>query len=302
MLVIGATGLLGGPVAQAMMRRGQEVHRASRKIEPSPTSHRLDLTDVDETHRVLKAVHPAVVVQMTGGMARDPVRLAEVNIVPTVNLIRAAARIDEPPAIFVSGSAAEYGDPGGDLASEESLLRPMSPYGWVKLAETATASELARLHGLGLTVIRPFNPVLPELPQAMALGNFRHQVLTGEGRTRTITCGRIDVIRDFVTSRFVGDAVAELVEHPPGGIVNICSGVGVRLGEVMEAAARLLDVELELEEDPILAGLPAPSTIVGDPRRLHSLIGARANSTPESLAFALLGASTTGGLAALAGR
>ena len=294
-LVIGATGLLGAPVAQALTRRGHEVHRASRNVELSPTSHRLDLTDVDETHRVLKTVHPAVVVQMTGGMAQDPVRLAEINIVPTVNLMRAAARSDEPLALFVSGSAAEYGDPGKDLASEEHQTHPMSPYGWVKVAEIATARELARLHGLDLTVIRPFNPVLPELPRATALGNFRHQILTGEGRKRTITCGRVDVIRDFVTSTFVGDAVAELVEYPPGGIINICSGVGVRLGEVMGAAAILLDVELELEEDPILAGLPAPSVIVGDPRRLHSLIEARANSTPDSLASALLGPSATGG-------
>jgi len=294
-LVVGATGLLGGPVAEALSRRGHEVHRAARNIEPAPTSHRLDLNDIDETHRLLETLRPAVVVQMTGGLARDPVHLAEVNIVPTVNLIRATARIDEPPAIFVSGSAAEYGDPGEDRASEETPPRPMSPYGWVKVAEVATARELARLHGLDLTVIRPFNPVLPELPQAAALGNFRHQLLAGEGRARTVVCGRVDVIRDFVTSSFLGDAVAELVEHPPGDIVNICSGFGVRLGDVMEAAARLLDVELELIEDPVLAGLPAPSVIVGDPSRLHSLIEARANSTAESLADVLLGANTTRG-------
>ncbi len=288
---MGATGLLGGPVTEALSRRGHEVHRASRNVETSPTSHRLDLIDVDDTHRLLEALQPTVVVQTTGGFARDPVRLAEVNIVPTVNLIRAAARLDPPPAIFVSGSAAEYGDPGEDRASETTPPRPMSPYGWVKVAEVATARELARFHGLDLTVIRPFNPVLPELPQSVALGNFRNQLLAGEGRARTVLCGRVDVIRDFVTSSFLGDAVAELVEHPPGDIVNICSGVGVRLGDVMEAAARLLDVELELKEDPVLAGLPAPSVIIGDPSRLNSLIQVRANSTAESLATALLGAS-----------
>ena len=231
---------------------------------------------------------------MTGGAARDEVEFAEIHVVPTVNLMKAAARSNRPPAIFVSGSAAEYGDPGEGLASEESTPHPMSTYGRVKFAETEAAGELARFHGLDLTVIRPFNPVMPDLPRSTALGNFRYQVLSGTGRKRTVICGRVDVIRDFITSSFLGDAVAELVDHPPGGIVNICSGVGVRLGAVMESAARLLDVELTLEEDPTLAGLAAPSTIVGDPSRLHSLIDVRANSTPESLASWLLGATETG--------
>ena len=234
---------------------------------------------------------PEVVVQFTGGVASDLVRLAEMNVVPTVNLISAAARSDVRPALFVSGSAAEYGDPGDSMASETSTPKPLSPYGWVKAVETATARELGRLHELNLTVVRPFNPVTPLLPESTALGNFRSQILRGPEPKRRIVCGRIDVVRDFVSGTFIGEVMGELVDRPPGGIVNICSGVGIRLDAVMLAAAEILDVELEFVEDEALSRLPAPDSIIGDPTHLNSLVHARADSTPAKLAKELLEAT-----------
>jgi nucleoside-diphosphate-sugar epimerase len=248
----------------------------------------MDLTDLGETERVLREVKPDVVVQMTGGAAGDPAELTRVNLIPTINLIYAAARMEDPPGLFTTGSAAEYGDPGEERASETATPRPLSPYGWVKAVETATAIELGRLHELNLTVVRPFNPVTPLLPESTALGNFRKQLLQGMDRKRRIVCGRIDVVRDFVSGTFIGEVMGELVVRPPGGIVNICSGTGVRLDAVMLAAAEILDVELEFVEDEALSSLPAPDSIVGDPTRLHSIVRARPDSTPAALARELL--------------
>jgi nucleoside-diphosphate-sugar epimerase len=293
--VIGATGLLGRPVAAGLHQSGFEVHGAARRIDSSRYSHRLDLTDLGETKRVLQEVKPDAVVQMTGGPAGDPAELTRINLVPTINLIHAAAGIEEPPSIFVSGSAAEYGDPGEERASETATPRPLSPYGWVKAVETATARELGRLHELNLTVVRPFNPVTPLLPQATALGNFRRQLLQGVDRKRRILCGRIDVVRDFISATFIGEVMCELVDRPPGGIVNICSGTGIRLDQVMLAAAEILDVDLEFIEDETLSKLPAPDAIVGDPTHLNSLVRVRADSTPASLASELLRTSVDTG-------
>ncbi len=292
-LVVGATGLFGRPVAETLEGRGHEVHRASRNIPVSATTHQLDLTEPGGIDDLLAQIRPQVVVQFTGGVASDVVRLAEMNVVPTANLINALARSNVRSALFVSGSAAEYGDPGDSMASEASTPKPLSPYGWVKAIETATARELGRLHDLDLTVVRPFNPVTPLLPDSTALGNFRRQLLQGFGPMRRIICGRIDVVRDFVSGIFIGEVMAELVERPPGGIVNICSGVGVRLDAVMLAAAEILDVELEFVQDEALSNLPAPGAIVGDPTRLQAMVRARPDSTPVTLANELLGTSIT---------
>ena len=249
----------------------------------------LDLADVDQVERLLRDLEPATVVQLTGGIASDAVRLVEINLVPTVNLLRAAARLDPSPVIFVTGSAAEYGDPGSSPASEDISLHPVSPYGWIKLAETAIALEMGRRHDLDVTVTRPFNPIMPDLPVTTALGNFRDQILAGEGSSRSVICGNVEVIRDFVSGAFIGEAIAKLIESPPGGVVNICSGVGLRLAEVMDAAAELLGVAVEFEQDSELMELPAPAVVIGDPSRLNTLTKARALSTPEYLAAELMG-------------
>jgi GDP-4-dehydro-6-deoxy-D-mannose reductase len=288
-LVIGATGLLGGSVAAALESGGHQVHRASRNQVLGPQARAVDLADLIETTDRIAEIEPDVVVQMTGGVGSDPTHLAEINLIPTINLIRAVAVSAPSAAVFVSGSAAEYGTGTDGPISEESPLLPVSPYGWVKLVETSTARELARLDGLNMTVVRPFNPVTPGLPRSTALGNFRAQLLEAEGPTRRVVCGRVDIVRDYVTGRFIGEAVAALVKNPPGGVVNICSGVGIRLDEVMFSAARLLDVELVLDQDEELASLPAPASVIGDPTHLYSLVEARADSTADRLAVELLG-------------
>jgi hypothetical protein len=83
--------------------------------------------------------------------------------------------------------------------------------------------------------------------------------------------------------------MAELVENPPGGVVNICSGVGHRLDSLMFAAAGLLGVELVLEQDEHLANLPAPASVVGDPARLNTLVEARPEPGIDRLAAGLFG-------------
>jgi GDP-4-dehydro-6-deoxy-D-mannose reductase len=287
--VAGATGLLGAPVATVLEDYGHEVHRLSRRLIPSDRSYRVDLRDRDAMDALIARVEPEAVVQMTGGTASDSTRMAESNIVPTVNLIDTLARSDRIPTLFITGSAAEYGDPGSKPASEDSELRPLSPYGWIKLSEVAAARSMAADRGVPLTVVRPFNPVSPQLPQSTALGNFRMQLLGDSGPRRHIVCGRIDVVRDFVTTNFIGSVIAELLESPPGGVVNICSGVGLSLEELMRASGVIAGVELTFDVDAELAGLPAPTQIVGDHRRLFSLVDARPETDPRVLGATLLG-------------
>jgi GDP-4-dehydro-6-deoxy-D-mannose reductase len=287
-LVIGGGGFLGRYIVDALGSRGHRVHTASRAMLPEGTRHRLDVGDTAETTRLLEQIEPEAVVQVVADSSRHSRDLSAVHLEPTLNLVHAAVRSSLRPAILVSGSAAEYGDPGDLLASESSVAQPLTPYGKAKLAETIATLDLAGREGLDLTVFRPFNPVGCDLPVSTALGNFRHQLLGSDGPIRRITVGRVDVVRDFIPAPFVGTVVAELAEIRPGGIVNVCSGVGNRLDALMYAAAALVGVEIQFDRDEELAAVPAPDRVVGDPKKLNSLVKTRVAPTPESLATQLL--------------
>jgi nucleoside-diphosphate-sugar epimerase len=150
----------------------------------------------------------------------------------------------------------------------------VSEYGRAKLAQTTVAREIARDGDIELTVVRPFNVVAEDLPVTTALGRFRRLMLDARQPEPTFTCGRLDVSRDYIALDTIASSIASLVENrPQPPTVNVCSGVGIALGEILWAMASLLGLSPRFVEDPNLTALPAADAVVGDPSLLRSLIG-----------------------------
>jgi len=291
-LVTGATGLIGQELIRELSPRQAlwEVHTASRSESGLPGHHRCDLSVADETFALIEQVEPSAVVHLAGGTSPDRHELLAGNVLSTVNLMNAAARLPRPAYCIVFGSAAEYGDTSQSPIGEEAPLRPVSEYGRAKVAGTTLAESLSRARGIPLTVLRPFNVVSPRLPASTALGNMRRQLLSAEGSERTVTCGRLDLVRDYVPVSSVAEVALHLLAKPvPGQILNVCSGIGISLGSILDAMARRLGVSLRIVQSPELLAIPAAPRVVGDPSRLFQEAGIRIEVTAESLAQILLG-------------
>jgi nucleoside-diphosphate-sugar epimerase len=288
-LVTGSSGLIGESLLESLRNQSVEAHGVSRTAVKAPLTHRADLSAPEETAALLARVKPSAIVHLAGGHQRDIGRLYESNVLTTVNLLQAAARLKSPPAFITTGSAAEYGEPAGGIASESASAHPVTEYGRAKLAASALAQSISVSAGARLCIVRPFNVVSPHLTSATALGNMREQLMAQTGRDRVVRCGRLDVLRDFVPVQFVVDVFSRLLdldEWPR--ILNACSGTGIELGSVLRAAAERLDVQVRVVPVPELMNIPAAARIVGDPTRLHSL-GLYCEPTAASLASLLIG-------------
>ena len=211
-LVTGSSGLIGEPLLESLRNRSFEAHGATRVAATDPLTHRADLAEPEQTAALLARVQPSVIIHLAGGQQHDVGRLYESNVLTTVNLLQAAARLETPPAFITTGSAAEYGEPANGIASESTAADPVTDYGRAKLASSALAQILSTASGIRLCIVRPFNVVSPHLPSATALGNMRAQLLGQTGRNRVVRCGRLDVIRDFVPIEFVVSVVSRLLE------------------------------------------------------------------------------------------
>ncbi|HEV2852090.1 MAG TPA: NAD-dependent epimerase/dehydratase family protein [Thermoanaerobaculia bacterium] len=281
-LVTGAGGLIGTELLPLL-------EGGSARVMTSGDRHRCDLSVPGEAAALIEAVRPGTIVHLAGGTSPDRREVYRKNVLTTVRLLDAAARLPEPPYCIVLGSAAEYGDASGDLVTESSPPRPVTEYGRAKLAQTTLAESICDSAGLPLTVLRPFNLVSSRLPPSSALGNLREQLLRGRGRERTVECGRLDVVRDFVPVSAVAEAIRRLVASPvPGQILNVCSGVGIELGAVLRALAERLGVAVRTIQKPELLAIPAAPRVVGDPSRLLRWTGMRIEATAEGLARLLL--------------
>jgi nucleoside-diphosphate-sugar epimerase len=292
LLVTGATGLIGRELIRALsLHPGPwQVHTASRSDSSLPGHHRCDLSRPEEILALVDEVRPAAVVHLAGGTSPSRHELYESNVLSTVNLMNAVGRLPRPAYCIVFGSAAEYGDTTQSPIGEEAPLNPVSEYGRAKVAQTTLAESIGRARGIPLTVLRPFNVVSPLLPSSTALGNMRRQLLGAGGAERTVACGRLDLVRDYVPLAAVAEVTLHLLEQlAPGQVLNVCSGVGITLDSILAAMAGRLGVALRIVQTPELLGLPAAPRVVGDPARLFQATGIRIAATAESLAAILVG-------------
>ncbi len=286
-LITGGTGVLGRALARSLSRV-HEVWTTSRRDTGDDRHVAADLTADDAARAIVTRVQPNMVVHLAGTTRGSPPELFDANVVTTVNLLQA---VDPSTPVIAVGSAAEYGPGTGDLIAETAPLRPVSEYGRSKAAGSLAATAIARRRGIPLTIVRPFNVVGPEMPTTSPLGNIGAQLRAAQGTsTDRLRTGRLDVVRDFIPIGFVVEALTAVVADPqPDGVFNICSGVGLRLRDVVEALAGRLGVAPEICVDPDLAALPAAERVVGDPARLTTRYGISVTTDPERVADAIVG-------------
>ncbi|QIP88109.1 NAD(P)-dependent oxidoreductase [Streptomyces sp. Tu 2975] len=236
-LVLGATGYLGGHVAERLRALpGTRVLVGGRSTAVDVT---LDLASdrPRQLAQALASAAPDAVVNCAGATGTDAVTLAEVNARGPAVLC--AALLEAAPAarLVHLGSAAEYG-PGtpGRRVAESAATRPAGPYGATKLAGTVAVTA----SGLDAVVLRVGNPVGPGAPPTGLPGRVTAMLTDAGGDPdAALRLGDLSAHRDFVDVRDVARA-AELAATTPGPlppILNIGGGEAVQVRDLVRTLA-----------------------------------------------------------------
>jgi GDP-4-dehydro-6-deoxy-D-mannose reductase len=160
-----------------------------------------------------------------------------------MNVLEAVRRHSPGTGVMLLGSAAEYGVtlPEDLPVRETHPTIPHSFFGDSKLAQTQLGRTAAKLWGLRVISVRPFNVIGPGLPEhyfAAALG-AKLRRLSLERGVRTFPLQNSNATRDFVDVRDVVEALVLLTELPAsssGTVFNICTGIETPL---LQAAREL---------------------------------------------------------------
>jgi GDP-4-dehydro-6-deoxy-D-mannose reductase len=267
LLVTGAGGFVGAHVLAQGRAVGLDVRATAGDLR--------DPVVVDEQirrARPLRVIHLA----SRARRPRDPwLTLGEEIAVSGALLASLDAHVGDC-CLLVAGTAAQYGRGAKRPLREADATEPVSAYGAVKCVLERALTTAPLTGGVRVIWTRSFNHVGPGQRVDAPVAGWARQIAAAEhdggGVLRT---GRLDTIRDFLDVRDVANAYLALVQADAEGVVNVCSGVGVRMHELVDVLLELAGTELRVEHDPALHRPHDPPHIVGDPARLRELTGWR---------------------------
>ncbi len=257
-IVTGGTGFIGHYLTRALVRRGDEVV-ATHFDSGSPLEgervegasyQRLDISSKDEVFSLVEREKPDAVFHLAGQAYpvpswNDPASTFRVNVLGTVYLFEAVRKSGREIVVANACSGAEYGDRVMSPIPEESVLRPLSPYGVSKATHDMLVYQYYRSYSLPFFSLRLFGTTGPG-KSGDALNDFASQVAVAENNGGQVRVGRLDVIRDISDVRDVVNAFLLVSQKgSPGEPYNIGSGRHYRIGDLLDLLLSMAKTEVK---------------------------------------------------------
>ena len=269
--VTGARGFVGGHLVPRLLEEGFEV---------TATDRDLDVCDRADVEAALKRARPEAIVHLAAqssvaASAVDPDQTHRINYGGALSVLEGALRCSSRPRILLIGSADQYGSaaPGSPPFTEDSPLAPASAYARSKTEAERLGTSFVDA-GLEVVRIRAFSHSGPGQSDAFALSSFARQIAEIEAGQREpmLRVGNLDSVRDYLDVDDVVEAYLRLLDPTVAAdIYNVASGVGTRLGDLLDALLDLSSPRPSIERDP--ERLRPADCSVGDAGRLRAATG-----------------------------
>ena len=278
--VTGARGFVGPHFVAHLESCGDEVLSLDRS---GPDS--FDVTDPDAVRARFTAAQPEVVYHLAalshvGDSWKSPGTSFRVNAEGTLNVLRACTEIKTRRVVVVLSSE-EYGsvDEGDQPITEDTPLRPVTPYGAAKAAADMLSLQAFLGDGLNVIRVRPFGHTGPgQSPQFVVPALAARIAKAERDDVAEIPVGSLDAVRDLADVRDVVRAYRLVAEHgDPGAVYNVCSGTGVSIQEIADRLLARATRPIALVTDPDLVRPAEASRLVGS----NALVRATTGWTPE---------------------
>lgn len=232
-----------------------------------------DLAHPEQLRTALETVQPDYIVHLaavTFVPHGDPLEIYQTNLFGALNLLDAILAVGlQPRKVLIASSANVYGNPPVEVIDETICPAPVNHYANSKLA----MEHMARTYQdrLPILITRPFNYTGPGQDERFLIPKI---VSHYRQRQPVIELGNLDVIRDFSDIRFVVEAYQRLLDsNVTGETVNICSGAGVALGEIIERMNRIAGYAIAVKVNPAFVRANEVRRLIGDNHKLRRLVG-----------------------------
>lgn len=301
-LVVGGAGYIGSHAVKLLREHGHEVWvfdnlgRGHAGSVPAEILVKGDLGDEAGIERALgdhgiEAVMHFAAYALVPESVSDPAEYYRNNVVGSLNLLDAMRAVGVRRLVF-SSTCAVYGETESPIR-EDAPKAPINPYGFTKLVIERALADYAAAYGIGYAALRYFNacgaaedgsigedhdPETHLIPLVLQVVLGQRESISVFGTDYPTADG--SCVRDYIHVEDLAEAhrlALEKIEPGKGLVLNLGTGRGYSVREVIEAARRVTGHPIPEVERPRRAGDPAE--LYADPRAAREALGWEARYT-----------------------
>ena len=296
-LVFGGAGYIGSHTVKHLLDNGYECvvadnliygHREAvdkrAEFVHADLLNPISIREVFKNRKIDAVIHFAAFTYV-GESVSDPQKYYINNVVGTTNLLNVMLENGVKKIVF-SSTCATYGEPQYTPIDEKHPQNPINPYGRTKLMIEQIFADYERAYGLKHIALRYFNAagcgkdgsigeshtpethLIPLVLKAIKGEREKISVFGTDYDTPDGTC-----IRDYIHVEDLALAhrlaVEKLDEY--SGCLNLGTGVGTSVKEIIDAAEKVSGKKCPVEYGPRRAGDPAK--LYADNQKVKKILG-----------------------------
>jgi GDPmannose 4,6-dehydratase len=293
--VTGVTGQDGGYLADALLAEGWAVHGLVLQSDPELPAllerapqvhvHDGDLTDAAGMQRLIDEVEPDRVFNL-GGISsvafswERPVLTAQVTGIGAGVLLEAAWRLQERTGrevrVLQASSSEIFGTPEHSPQTENTPVRPVSPYGAAK----AFAHHLIgvyRSRGMHASACILYNHESPRRPDTFVTRKItKAAAYIAAGKQDTLALGNLDARRDWGWAPDYVEAMLRVIDHDEPSDYIVATGQARSVRDFVAAAfthAGVADWQARVDVDESFVRPYDAHEQVGDASKARAVLG-----------------------------
>ncbi len=267
-IVTGANGVIGSQIIKPLKEMGYEIYALSRsEIKNGDAKFiKCDIFNEKEIENAFNSIGPQCLIHLAWYDGEDRV-VSNINfdyIDASINLLKYFKQNGGTRAVF-AGTCFEYDLSNVSCLKESDQLNPTTIYARSKCILNELASLYSEINDLSFSWVRIFYVYGANENEKRLIGSLISQLELNQ--EIVISSGKL--MRDYMYTGNIAYALVQVLESNVTGNINICSGKGILIKDLVLAFARKLGKE-HLVKFVDNAGTQ-PAAIVGDNSKLKSI-------------------------------
>lgn len=289
-LVTGAGGFIGSHLTEALLKAGAQVtalvHYNARNswgnLELLPKEALAGLQvisgNIEDSGFINRLVRGQQIVFHLAALIaipysyHAPLSYVRTNVEGTLNILDAAREFGVERVIHTSTSET-YGTAIYAPIDEKHPLQGQSPYSASKIGADKIAESYYLSFNTPVVTLRPFNTFGPRQSARAVIPTIISQMLARD----TVKLGSLGPVRDlnFVLDTVQGYLLAAEAPGAPGEVINLGSGLGVTIGELVEIIQKIMGMQkpVVLDDQRIRPAKSEVFRLISDASKARQILG-----------------------------